>query len=238
MRHPLSAITYFRRNPSKVLPMGFVIVLSVFLIASVATLVNSLDLTILTIYGYTRYFTYAIPQRGALSVPDSQVRVIRQDPRTDRVIPGAIFFTSIKTVMGRMPFVVLGVSAEDRSYLLGRVGMRLVQGRMPADGMPEAVLSEPLARNKKVKVGDVIAGPLDEDGISGSPIPGKLVGILSGPTWISFTSKSFAETTFLTTPRTTLFTTKRPQDLMALNLAKIWPWVTEVRHRDMRKKNA
>jgi hypothetical protein len=37
--------------------MGFVIVLSVFLIASVATMVNSIDLTITTIYGYTKAFT-------------------------------------------------------------------------------------------------------------------------------------------------------------------------------------
>jgi ABC-type lipoprotein release transport system permease subunit len=217
LRNPLSAITYFRRNPGKVLPMGFVIVLSVFLIASVATIVNSIDLTILTIYGYTRHYTYAIPQRVTQRVPDDQVAIIRKDPRIDRVMEASVFFTNIKTVMGRLPFVVLGVSSEDRDYLLERVGTRLLEGRLPAEGMPEAVLSEPLARNKKVKVGDTIAGPADEGGISGSPVPVKLVGILQGPTWIGFTSKSFTDATFLTAPRTAVFTTQDPRDLMAVN---------------------
>lgn len=214
---PLSAITYFRRNPGKVLPMGFVIVLSVFLIASVATIVNSIDLTIRTIYGYTRHYSYVIPQRVTQRVPDDQVAVVRRDPRTDRVMEASVFFTNIKTVMGRLPFVVLGVEADHRDYLLRRVGTRLTAGRLPAEGMPEAVLSEPLARNKKVRIGDTIAGPADEGGISGSPVPVRLVGILEGPTWIAFTSKAFTDMTFLTAPRTIVFTTKNPRDLLALN---------------------
>ena len=217
-QNPLSAFTYFRRNPGKVLPMGFVIVLSVFLIASVATMVNSIDLTITTIYGYTRSFTYAIPQRVTQRVPEDQLAIIRADPRTDRVMESSIFFTNIKTVFGRFPFVVLGVTDDNRDYLMKRVGTSLLPGgRLPADGMPEAVLSEPLAENKHVKVGDIIAGPTDEGGISGSPVNVRLVGILKGPVWIAFTSKSFCDSTFLTTPRSTVFTTKDPAQLMALN---------------------
>lgn len=218
MRNPLSPLLYFARNPGKVLPMGFVIVLSVFLIASVATIVSSIDLTILTIYGYTRHYTYVIPQRVTQYVPKDQIAVVQKDPRTDRVMEASIFFVNIKTVMGRLPFVVLGVTPENRDYLLKRVGTEVLPGgRLPAEGMPEAVLSEPLARNKKAKVGDIIAGPTDEGGISGSPVPIRLVGILKGPTWIAFTSKSFCDQTFLTTPRSTVFTTKNPADLMALN---------------------
>jgi ABC-type antimicrobial peptide transport system permease subunit len=217
VQNPLSATTYFRRNPGKSLPMGFVIVLCVFLIASIATMVNSIDLTILTIYKYTRYFTYLVPQRVSLTVPEDQVKILRQDPRVDRVMEGSIFFTNIKTVMGRFPFVVLGVTPENREYLMGRIGTKLIEGRMPAEGMPEAVLSEPIANNKHIKVGDIIAGPTDEGGISGSPVPVRCVGILKGPVWIAFSTKSFCDQTFLTTPRTTLFTTKRPDDLFAVN---------------------
>jgi ABC-type antimicrobial peptide transport system permease subunit len=119
--------------------------------------------------------------------------------------------------MGRFPFVVLGVTPENREYLMGRIGTKLIEGRMPAEGMPEAVLSEPIANNKHIKVGDIIAGPTDEGGISGSPVPVRCVGILKGPVWIAFSTKSFCDQTFLTTPRTTLFTTKRPDDLFAVN---------------------
>lgn len=198
--------------------MGFVIVLSVFLIAAIAALANSIDRTILTIYGYTRYYTYVIPQRVTQKVPDDQLAVLKKDPRIDRVMEGSIFFTNIKTVMGRLPFVVLGLTADNRDYMLKRVGTEVLPGgRLPAEGMPEAVISEPIAQNKQVKVGDIIAGPMDEGGISGSPVPVKLVGILKGPTWIAFTSKSFCDSTFLTTPRSSVFTTKDPKELLVLN---------------------
>ena len=214
---PLGPINYCRRNPGKTLPMGFVIVLSVFLIASVATIAASIDLTILTIYGYTRHYTYAIPQRVTQRVPADQIKIIQADPRTDRVMEASIFFTNIKTVIGRLPFVVLGVTPENRDYLLKRVGTQILQGRLPAESMPEAVISEPIANNKKVKIGDIIAGPTDEGGISGSPVPVRLVGILKGPVWIAFTSKSFCDSTFLTSPRSVVYTAKNPTELFALN---------------------
>lgn len=237
MRNPLSPVTYFQRNPGKVLPMGFVIVLCVFLIASIATMVNSIDLTILTIYGYTRSFTYAIPQRVSLRIPDDQVKVMRNDPRIDRVFEGSVFFTNIKTVMGRFPFVVLGITADNRDYLLNRIGTGLQSGRLPAEGMPEAALSEPLAQNKHVKVGDIIAGPTDAGGISGSPVPVRCVGILKGPTWFAVTTKSFCDTTFITTPRTIIYTTKNPADLFAVNTTMLPNQHKELGKLDPKKLN-
>ena len=197
--------------------MGFVIVLSVFLIATISTLANSIDRTIFTIYGYTNYFTYVIPQRVTHTVPDDQLAIIRADPRVDRIMEASLFFTNIKSVIGSLPFVVLGLSQDNEEYLLKKVGTSLKEGRMPAEGMPEAALSEPLAKNKKIKVGDLVAGPMDEGGISGSPVPVRCVGILKGPVWIAVTTKSFCDTVFLAAPRSSIYTTKNPADLMAVN---------------------
>ena len=108
--------------------MGLVIVLAVFLIAGVTVLANAIDLTVRTIYRYTEFFTYVIPQRTTLSVPDDQKAIVRKDPRVDRAIEGSIFFTNIKTVIGRLPFVVLGVTEEDREYLSRRMGATLKSG--------------------------------------------------------------------------------------------------------------
>jgi ABC-type lipoprotein release transport system permease subunit len=199
------------------MPMGFVIVLSVFLIATISTLANSIDRTIFTIYGYTNHFTYVIPQRVTQTVPNDQLAIIRGDARVDRIMEASIFFTNIKTVIGSLPFVVLGLAQENEDYLLKRVGTTLKEGRMPAEGMPEAALSEPLARNKHIKLGDLVAGPTDEGGISGAPVPVKCVGILTGPVWIAVTSKSFCDNVFLAAPRCTIYTTKNPDDLMTVN---------------------
>ena len=60
----LSPLTYFRRNLGKTLPMAFVIVLSVTLVASVTTIIRSIDLTVFTLYGYNRYLTGLTPRNG------------------------------------------------------------------------------------------------------------------------------------------------------------------------------
>lgn len=197
--------------------MAGVIVLSVFLIAGVAAIARSIDLTVRTIYRYTEFFTYVIPQRQFREVPEDQVAIVRADPRVDRIIEGGIFMMNIKTVIGRLPFVVLGTTEEERGYLLDRIGSGLIDGRMPAEGMPEAIVSEPIAENRKLRIGDIVAGPTDEGGIAGAPMPVRLVGIVSGPIWIAMTSRSFTDGNFLLNPKCRLVTTKDPRQLDSLN---------------------
>jgi hypothetical protein len=217
MKNPLSPLIYFRRNPSRVLPMGFVIVLSTFLIVTVATLAGGIDLTVRTVYRYTEFFTYVIPQQPNRSVPVDQVELVKADPRVERVFDGGIFFCNIKTVIGKLPFVVLGVDSEDRDYLLKRVGTELIAGRMPAEGMPEVILSEPIVDNKQLKLGDIVAGPKDRGGMGSTPIEVRLVGIVKGPVWLALSTKSFCDATFILNPRCTLYTWKNPNDRDALN---------------------
>ena len=83
---------------------------------------------------------------------------------------------------------------------------------MPLPGKPEAVISEGLARNKKVKIGDVIASPLDTGTLVAAPAKITLVGILKGPTWMAFTSKRFTDENLAAVPRSLLVTTKDPAD--------------------------
>ncbi|MFY7953976.1 MAG: hypothetical protein ACOVT5_15855, partial [Armatimonadaceae bacterium] len=197
--------------------MAGVVVLSVFLIAGVVAIANSIDLTVRTIYGYTEYYTYLVPQRQYRTVPGDQRAIVASNPRVDRIIDGSIFMMNIRSIIGRLPFVVVGVTDADRDYLLERIGSGLIDGRMPADGKPEAIVSEPVARNRGLKIGDVIAGPADEGGFAGAPMPVRLVGIVSGSVWIAMTSKSFTDTNFLLNPKCLLVTTKKPADLIALN---------------------
>ncbi|WP_395089252.1 ABC transporter permease [Armatimonas sp.] len=220
MTNPLSPLVYFRRNTSRALPMGLVIVLAVFLIAGVTVLANAIDLTVRTIYRYTEYFTYVLPQQRFREVPVAQRQIVEADPRVERTMEGAFFLCNIKTVMGRLPFVVLGVPEDDRDYLMQRMGTPLIAGRLPAEGMPEAVLSEPMVENKKLKIGDNVVSPTEPGGMAtAAPVPVKLVGILKGPVWVGFTSRSFCTSYFLLNPRCTLYTWKDINQRDALNRA-------------------
>jgi len=189
-----------------------VIVLSVFLIASVVTIVNSIDLTVLTIYGYTRYFNPVIPRAGHLRVDKHSLGVIDISPDHDRTIESSGFFFNVNTVFGRLPFVCLGVADADRDYLIHRAGDSLGEGRMPIAGMPEAVVSEGIVRNRRLKLGDVIASPADSGALLSVPDPVKLVGILHGPTWIAFTSKQYTDSALPLVPHSVLVTTHNVKD--------------------------
>ncbi|MCW3061417.1 MAG: ABC-type transport system, involved in lipoprotein release, permease component [Capsulimonas sp.] len=184
------------------------IILSVFLIASVVTIVNSIDLTVLTIYNYTRVFTPVIPRSGHLHVNPAVQKQIKAYPETERVIDNSSFFFNINTVFGRVPFACFGVSDDDRAYLIARGHDRLTSGRMPEAGKPEAVISEGIARNRKLKLGDVLASPTDTGALVSVPVPVHVVGILSGPTWCSFTSKEFTDNALPLVPHSLLVTTR------------------------------
>ncbi len=189
-----------------------------FLIASVVTIVNSIDLTVLTIYNYTKAFTPVIPRSGHLHVSPQIVARIRATPGCDKTIETSGFFFNVNTVFGPFPFVCLGVEPGDRDYLLKRAGDTLEPGgHMPTPGLPEAVVSEGIVRNKRLKIGDYIASPTEADtsSIVAVPVPVKLVGILRGPTWIAFTSKEFPDAALPLVPHSILATTKNPADQLA-----------------------
>lgn len=191
------------------------IVLSVFLIASVVTIVNSIDLTVLTIYGYTRYFNPVIPRAGHLRVDDKILAAINSQPDHYRTIESSGFFINVNTVFGRLPFVCLGVDDADRDYLIHRSGDSLEEGRMPAPGAPEAVVSEGIVRNRRLKLGDIIASPSDTGTLLSVPDPVKLVGILRGPTWIAFTSKEYTDEALPLVPHSVLVTTRNVDQQVA-----------------------
>lgn len=211
----MSPVTYFRRNLGRTLPLGFVIVLSVFLIASVVTIVDSIDLTVLTIYSYTKAFTPVIPRAGRLRVDADIQALAAKQPQTDRVIETSGFFFNVNTVFGRLPFVCFGVPPQDRDYLIARAGDKLSEGRMPIPGLPEAVVSEGIVRNRKLKIGDVLAAPTDTGSLVSVPVPVRLVGILKGPTWIAFTSREFSDAALPLVPHSILVTTRKRSDQVA-----------------------
>ncbi len=187
----LSPTIYFRRNLGKTLPMAFVVMLAITLVASVVTIVHSIDLTVYTLYGYNRYLTGLTP-RNTLTIDDAQVSRIKKLPELGFLFPSHSYSTRVKTIFGKMVFPLFGLDAPGREMLLQRCGLHIVQGRMVVDGAPEAVMSDDVARNLGLKLGDVVCEPKSEDAYA--PVPVRLVGLLRGPVWLGLTSRALADT--------------------------------------------
>jgi ABC-type lipoprotein release transport system permease subunit len=234
--HPLSARLYFRRNPGRTLPVAFVIVVAVALVASVVSLVDSIDMTVLTMYGYQKHFSVVTP-RNALAVSEDIKAGIRKEPLLGAVFTTRPAFTVVRTIFGKMPFVVFGIPPVAWGEAMRRCGLRMVSGRMPEDGKPEVALHADIARNRHLKLGDVVLEPNSED--SYSIIPVRLVGTFDGPVWLAITSEAFIRNHFPVAPQGLILMAKnddRQADLdraldrrMDKAHARLWTYANLVR---------
>lgn len=182
---PLAAGTYLRRNAGKTLPLMGVIVLAVMLVAGIISMINSIPYSIRTIYSYSREMTGITPRGDATQTVPILKEIEKNSPiPIGRVVVCRAASIQIKSIVGKWPFYVLGLTRPDMEYYLARQGADKLVGRMPVDGKPEAVVSEPLARNLGLKIGSELMGPdKDESGFSQKSV--KIVGIAQTSRWLA-----------------------------------------------------
>lgn len=180
---PLAPTTYLFRNASKTLPLVAVIVLAVMLVLGIVSMINSIPLSIRTIYRYSQ-FALGVTPRGDPSLTPSIKKEIEElaPVPIDRIFVCRASGSQVRSIVGKWPFVVLALSPEDMEYYNRRMGVQSIQGRMPQDGQPEALVSEPVARNLGLKLGATLLGP--ETSESYSPKTVKVVGIADTDQWM------------------------------------------------------
>jgi hypothetical protein len=200
-RHPLSPILFLVRNPGRSLPLTLVLALAVLTIASVVALLNSIDRTILKIYDYNRYFA-AITPRGSNRLKPELMERLKQAPYYATSHETVVCFMNAETIVGKMPFVIFGLEQEQMPLLAARCKLTLREGRYPRSGEAGVVLSEPLMRNKNLKLGDVVLSPLIPDQYA--PVPVRVVGVLKGDTWLAIGSLEFIRDNFFPPTRNLL----------------------------------
>lgn len=213
-RHPLSAWVFLTRNPGRSIPLGFVLMLAVLTVACVVALLNSVDRTILKIYDYNRFFA-AVTPRGSGQLDPSLYSMVQEAPHLGEVYRTSVCLTNAQTIVGKMPFVIFGLQPAEMERLAQLCQLQLKEGRFPEPGAPEAILSEPLARNKKLKIGDAVLSPDISDQYA--PMPVKVVGILGGDTWLAMTSFDFVQKNFYPPLENLLVFAKTPKEQLKLD---------------------
>jgi len=213
---PLSPLTYYRRNVSRTLPIGGAIIISVFLIASIVTLLNSVDASISRHYGFVRSFSVLTTQLEKDVSPVLKKKAFAV-PQVGQTIPAIPYVLTLRTVFGEMPVPVYGVEPREMATLARVTGNKLVEGRWPGINEPEIVLSRAWANNFGVKLGGTIGKSKKKMRLPS--IPQKVVGILEGGENFALSDRTFFELTlpdpvqrvsYMLIPRS-------PRDLDAMN---------------------
>lgn len=189
-QNPLAASVYLKRNLAKTAPLMGVIILAVMLIAGIVSLINSIPLSIKVIYSYSQQYVAVTPRGNPWVTPLLRKVVEEESPvELDRVLTIRGSGIQVKSIVGNWPFVVLGLQQQDMPYYLEQMKGKVALGRLPAKGQPEVLISDPLARNLNLKIGDSIQRPDDTDNYSSQEV--RVVGIAQSENWFAMGSYEY-----------------------------------------------
>jgi len=184
MAHPLAPHIFLLRNPSRSIPITVVLALAVLLICGIVALVHSIPLSVREIYGYSRNFSAALPRSDPSYLPILEAQLNQSPFPIERVLKIRVAFFNVRSIVGKLPFVLHGLKPADAAFLRERMGLTQLVGRLPNPGAPEAVITRPIAVNLGLKIGDVLLKPDDPQNYSPQPV--RVVGIHESDYWFAY----------------------------------------------------
>ena len=194
---PLSSWTFYLRHRRRsLLLVGAMALMIVGVAFPVFILLPILDAQLPAIE-YLRYVSEVLP--GARDDLDPGVAAqVRVHPSAVRVIPAMSLYFSVSVPPFSQSWSQLYAVPEDgMSYLMDLLGLRLVEGRLPQPHTNGIVISEALARNRGLHLGDSIGRPVYEQ--DGFPVEMTIVGLLeTDEMWMGFASLEYLQSHELT----------------------------------------
>lgn len=157
--------------------------MAVMLVAGIISMIDSIPYSIRTIYSYSKEMMGVTPRGDPTQLQNILNEIRNHTPvALDRVVICRVSSTDVQSIVGKWPFYVIGLSDADMRYYLAREGATGLIGKLPSGNKPEAVISEPVARNLNLKIGSQVLGPEKEDAYS--PHVVKVVGIVKTNRWL------------------------------------------------------
>lgn len=192
--NPLSVWTFYRRHKRRA-----------FLLLSLSILVTAgiylMGALMWGVYGETGRANYMFLSKFSVVIPESLedgpdpavVAQLRANPDVTRVIPASAIWITVPGLMagGGSGFELWGLMEQDIPYILERCGAALKQGRMLEPRTNGLLLSDKVAANLGLKVGDTIHDSVDSDLYGSVVAPLQVVGILEGDVRLGIVSLEF-----------------------------------------------
>ena len=188
----MSSVTYLIRNLRKTAPLMGVIMLAVMLVNGIIVLIDSIPLSVRTIYSYSKE-SLAVTPRGDPEQTAKLVSIIRSESPVpiERVVLFRGSPSQVQSIVGRWPFLVFGFTQDDMDYFLKRQHTASITGRKPRAGEPEAIISRVVARNQHLEVGSTLLSPTNNDNYSPKEV--KVVGIAETDRWFMIDSYEYQQ---------------------------------------------
>lgn len=206
---PFFPILYLWRKKGYALSLLAITSLSLFGSGSIVSLSTVVADSSVSEFAYQKQLLAFVPDVSGHSLPDFQTYV-EGDPRVERALPATIR-TLRSTVFASPLTYMVNLRAEDTEYLMGKLQLKVVSGRMFMPGTNEVMLSERQVKARKLKLGDVFG---DED-TDWDRSPARLVGILGGSTSLALGSFEYSRNV-IKRPPVVVVTAKSEGDMRSL----------------------
>jgi hypothetical protein len=159
-------------------------------------------------YEPLRFLSEVSPGSGD-AVDPGVVAQIRNHSAVERLIPAIpLGLSAVVPPAVTAPVAIYGVAEGDLPFLMDRFGVQLVAGRLPRARSNELVLSQAVAANRDLRLGDAVGRPVrEQDGddlllADDMPAEMTIVGLLSREdVWLGFASLEYLESHELTRSR-------------------------------------
>jgi ABC-type lipoprotein release transport system permease subunit len=199
---PLAPATYYRRHPRQAFTLFGA---TLFLILGTALLfclfAAGADAVRPSLNNLLRMSAVS-PNSGPLEA--ELVGLVREHPAVERTIDAYAFVPlkiSIPPMFPNQPIETLCVTAADIAFLTELYHLSLAEGRLPREGTNEIVIPWAAAKNRNLRIGDVLGDPAAPayPGAPSLPVPIAVSGIFAPAgdpaeeTWFSFMSLEYVE---------------------------------------------
>jgi putative ABC transport system permease protein len=160
--NPLSTINYLKKHKKKVSTDSFIIGLSIFLILFMQVEVRGLSDGFYLSSERLNFFS-----EGKVKTESDSEKIIdnqmKEDGVLEKTIPSIKYGSSIKNNIGiDMELVIYKMSGEDIKYTIDKLGLKVKEGNLGTSDGKSIILSERVANNKGVKVGDKLSKDNDD----------------------------------------------------------------------------
>ncbi|MBI2901387.1 MAG: ABC transporter permease [Planctomycetes bacterium] len=187
-RPPLSVWTYTVRNARKILPTLIILTFVVMIVIVILSTLRGLKDGTLIFAREFNHFTVVIPKKKDV-VGEELKEQIRAHPSVERVVESRNCMFQVRALIARIPFQIRALSQEDMEYVVRRVGVPVLRGRLPGKGTNEVALHEIFMRANGWDLEQEFGMDVsDEDWMPGRF---RVVGILGGETPTNFASLEY-----------------------------------------------
>ncbi len=185
---PLSSFKYFINNKRRSFSMALAIAVSVLMILTFQIVFYAVtESGNLTFSGRMEHLTVVYPGDNGI-VEQNVIDKVNRCSDVEKIIPFLVATTDYYHFFGNQNIPVYTLKKGDMEYAISKLGLKLVEGRLPGKGKNEILLDKRTAKNKGKKLGDFVGREVDKsERMSGKH---KIVGILEGGCLIGFTQAS------------------------------------------------